>query len=255
MTPTTASVTASSDEAPPLDRRGRPRRRPPAARPHRHDGRGQPAPEPEGAGAARQDGVQPVLRGLDPDPPVVRDGGQAAVGRRHDVQRRHVERQQGREPARHDRDGRRDGRRRLRHPPQGRAACRGRSAAGRRPASSTAATAGTPTRPRRCSTPTRSAPRSAAPRASTACTSPIVGDIRHSRVARSDVEVFPMLGADVTLVAPPTLLPPVSPAPTTDDLDSVHREGRRAVPVADATGADDRGARADACASTAPASA
>ena len=30
-----------------------------------------------------------------------------------------------------------------------------------------------------------------------------------------------MLGADVTLVAPRTLLPPVSPAPTTDDLDSV----------------------------------
>jgi aspartate carbamoyltransferase catalytic subunit len=49
----------------------------------------------------------------------------------------------------------------------------------------------------------------------------IVGDIRHSRVARSDVEVFQMLGADVTLVAPRTLLPPVSPAPSTDDLDSV----------------------------------
>ncbi len=49
----------------------------------------------------------------------------------------------------------------------------------------------------------------------------VVGDIRHSRVARSDVEVFQMLGADVTLVAPRTLLPPVSPAPSTDDLDSV----------------------------------
>src|SRR3954464_4925027 len=32
----------------------------------------------------------------------------------------------------------------------------------------------------------------------------IVGDIRHSRVARSDVEVFQMLGANVTLVAPRT---------------------------------------------------
>ena len=49
----------------------------------------------------------------------------------------------------------------------------------------------------------------------------IVGDIRHSRVARSDVEVFTLLGADVTLVAPATLLPPVPPAPSTDDLDSV----------------------------------
>ena len=36
----------------------------------------------------------------------------------------------------------------------------------------------------------------------------IVGDIKHSRVARSNVLAFTMLGADVTLVAPPTLLPP-----------------------------------------------
>ena len=36
----------------------------------------------------------------------------------------------------------------------------------------------------------------------------IVGDIRHSRVARSDVLAFDALGASVTLVAPPTLLPP-----------------------------------------------
>ena len=35
----------------------------------------------------------------------------------------------------------------------------------------------------------------------------IVGDIRHSRVARSDVLAFTALGASVTLVAPPTLLP------------------------------------------------
>ena len=36
----------------------------------------------------------------------------------------------------------------------------------------------------------------------------IVGDVKHSRVARSDVLAFTMLGAEVTLVAPPTLLPP-----------------------------------------------
>lgn len=36
----------------------------------------------------------------------------------------------------------------------------------------------------------------------------IVGDIRHSRVARSCVAAFSALGAKVTLVAPPTLLPP-----------------------------------------------
>lgn len=36
----------------------------------------------------------------------------------------------------------------------------------------------------------------------------IVGDVLHSRVARSEVELLRMLGAVVTLVAPPTLLPP-----------------------------------------------
>lgn len=35
----------------------------------------------------------------------------------------------------------------------------------------------------------------------------IVGDIRHSRVARSDLHAFSTLGARVILVAPPTLLP------------------------------------------------
>ena len=36
----------------------------------------------------------------------------------------------------------------------------------------------------------------------------IVGDVKHSRVARSDVLAFTALGAEVALVAPPTLLPP-----------------------------------------------
>jgi len=36
----------------------------------------------------------------------------------------------------------------------------------------------------------------------------IVGDVRHSRVARSDVLAFTALGAEVVLVAPATLLPP-----------------------------------------------
>jgi aspartate carbamoyltransferase catalytic subunit len=35
----------------------------------------------------------------------------------------------------------------------------------------------------------------------------IVGDVRNSRVARSNVKALHLLGADVTLVAPPTLLP------------------------------------------------
>jgi len=56
----------------------------------------------------------------------------------------------------------------------------------------------------------------------------IVGDIRHSRVARSDIFAFSTLGAEVTLVGPPTLLPlagevwPVSRA--TSDFDEVLTE-------------------------------
>ncbi len=52
----------------------------------------------------------------------------------------------------------------------------------------------------------------------------IVGDIKHSRVARSDVQAFAMLGAHVTLVAPPTLLPPEIggwPVDVCHDLDDV----------------------------------
>ena len=52
----------------------------------------------------------------------------------------------------------------------------------------------------------------------------IVGDIKHSRVARSDVHAFTKLGAEVVLVAPPTLLPPSLdgwPVKVSHDLDAV----------------------------------
>lgn len=52
----------------------------------------------------------------------------------------------------------------------------------------------------------------------------IVGDIRHSRVARSCLLAFSALGASVTLVAPPTLLPPSLegwPAEVSHDLDAL----------------------------------
>jgi aspartate carbamoyltransferase catalytic subunit len=52
----------------------------------------------------------------------------------------------------------------------------------------------------------------------------VVGDVKHSRVARSNVRAFTMLGADVTLVAPPTLLPPSLdgwPVSVSHDLDAV----------------------------------
>ena len=55
----------------------------------------------------------------------------------------------------------------------------------------------------------------------------IVGDVRHSRVARSDVFAFSTLGAEVTMVAPRTLLPIHSdgwPAAATENFDDVLSE-------------------------------
>jgi aspartate carbamoyltransferase catalytic subunit len=52
----------------------------------------------------------------------------------------------------------------------------------------------------------------------------IVGDIKHSRVARSDILAYTALGAEVTVVAPPTLLPPSLagwPVRVSHDLDEV----------------------------------
>ena len=52
----------------------------------------------------------------------------------------------------------------------------------------------------------------------------IVGDVLHSRVARSNVLLLHTLGARVTLVGPPTLLPvgvDAWPAKTSYDLDAV----------------------------------
>ena len=95
--------------------------------------------------------------------------------------------QEGRVAARHRRDHRGDGRRRHRRAPRlGRRAVAGRQV-DRRRRSSTPATAGTSTPPRRCSTATRSAgppglrrhPSLAGQRIG------IVGDVKHSRVARS----------------------------------------------------------------------
>ncbi|MEZ5138019.1 MAG: aspartate carbamoyltransferase catalytic subunit [Acidimicrobiales bacterium] len=52
----------------------------------------------------------------------------------------------------------------------------------------------------------------------------IVGDIKHSRVARSDISAFTAMGAEVVLVAPPTLLPPNLdgwPVTVSHDIDAV----------------------------------
>lgn len=55
----------------------------------------------------------------------------------------------------------------------------------------------------------------------------IVGDVRHSRVARSDMEAFTALGATVRLVGPRTLMPPdATPwgVEITDDFDATLRD-------------------------------
>jgi aspartate carbamoyltransferase catalytic subunit len=55
----------------------------------------------------------------------------------------------------------------------------------------------------------------------------VVGDIRHSRVARSQVLAYSALGAAVTLAAPPSLLPPSLegwPVRVTGDLDAALSE-------------------------------
>ena len=101
----------------------------------------------------------------------LRHRGQTAQ-RRHDELRRVVEqRQQGREPARHHRDHRGDGRRCVRRAPQ---VERG-AAADHHWTNASIVNAGDgwhSTRHRRCSTATRSAPTSTAATVSTACASP-----------------------------------------------------------------------------------
>ena len=56
------------------------------------------------------------------------------------------------------------------------------------------------------------------------CRIAIVGDVRHSRVARSNVMAFHALGCELTLVGPPTLMPERLdgwPVAVTSDLDQV----------------------------------
>ncbi|MFC4555146.1 aspartate carbamoyltransferase catalytic subunit [Georgenia faecalis] len=60
----------------------------------------------------------------------------------------------------------------------------------------------------------------------------VVGDVLHSRVARSNVDLLTTLGARVTLVAPPTLVPVgvgAWPARVSYDLDAALAEGPDAV--------------------------
>ena len=65
---------------------------------------------------------------------------------------------------------------------------------------------------------------------SAASTVAIVGDVTHSRVARSNVLLLTTLGAEVVVVAPPTLLPSGVdswPVRVCTDFDAVIRPRRR----------------------------
>ena len=143
----------------------------------------------EAAHAARPHGGQPVLRGLHPHPDLVRGGGQAAVGGRHQLLGQGLQRLQGRVAQGHRADPGGDGRRRRRHPAprQRRAAPAGATRAGSAAASSTPGTAPTSTRPRRCWTRSRCVTTCGGRSTSPGRRVTIVGDVLHSRVARSNV--------------------------------------------------------------------
>jgi hypothetical protein len=66
---------------------------------------------------ARQERVQPVLREFDAHPHHLRDRGEAAFRRRHQPQHQHLLGQQGRDPARHGGQPRRDAGRHVRRAP------------------------------------------------------------------------------------------------------------------------------------------
>ncbi len=134
----------------------------------------------------------------------LRARGQAPERRRRQLRRQRLERREGRVAQGHRADAQRPQARRDRHPhPVGRRR-RARLRLDDAPRSSTPATASTSTRPRRCSTSTRCARDSARIDGANIW---IVGDVRHSRVARSNILAFQKMGAQVTVCGPPTLIP------------------------------------------------
>ena len=80
----------------------------------------------------------------------------------------------------------------------------------------------------------------------------IVGDVLHSRVARSLIEALRLVGASPVVVGPPTLLPRgiESLGLRGQPLDRRRRRRRRRLRPAHAAGADGRRVRARRCAST-----
>ncbi len=162
------------------------------------------AREQEAADAARPARRQRLLRVVDAHLVVVRARRQAALRRHALDQGERLLGREGRVAEGHRADalGLRPGR--DRHPPPAdrRAAARRRRSPRR--TWSTPATASTSIRPRRCSTSTRS--REPLGRLEGVHVA-IVGDVLHSRVARSLIQALRLVGASVLLVGPPPLLP------------------------------------------------
>ena len=218
-----------ASEAPPAQR-GRPDPRRRRAGPHHRRGdalAGRPADQ-EAARAARPHRGQPVLRGLHPHPDLLRGRGQAAVAPTSSTS-------PPRAPAVSKGESLKDTALTL-EAMGADAVVSGTAPAARRtgsptragsgPAWSTPATAPTSTPPRRCSTRSRCGGTSgeSKPGGLDGRRVAIVGDVLHSRVARSNALLLQTLGAEVTLVAPPTLLPvgvETWPVETSYDLDAV----------------------------------
>ena len=175
----------------------------------------------EAAHPARPHGGQPLLRGLHPHPHLLRAGRQAALRRRHQLLGQGQQRLQGREPQGHRADPRGDGQRRDRRPAR---RLRGAAPAGATGCAGSVVNAGDGTHEH----PTQALLDAYTIRQRLGRLEgvrvAIVGDVLHSRVARSNVGLLHTLGAEVTVVAPPTLLPVGVgswPVEVTYDLDAV----------------------------------
>src|SRR3954447_15945134 len=114
--PSPASGRPPPHEASPLDRRPRPGGHRPHLRPRRVVRRGLPPRDQEGPRAARADRAEPLLRGLDPHPLVLRARGEAPLRRRRELLGERLERREGRVAEGHRPDAERPQARRDRHP-------------------------------------------------------------------------------------------------------------------------------------------
>ena len=176
---------------------------------HPRDGRKLPARaaarHQEGAHPARTHHHQHVLRVLDAHPDELRAGRQAAVGRHHERARRGLGGRQGRVAQGHDPHAVGLPARHHRHAPPARSAPAGSPAATPQ-ASVINAGDGKFQHPSQCLLDLFTM-RQALGRELDGKKVWIVGDILHSRVARSDIAGFQLLGMDVTVAGPPSLIP------------------------------------------------